>query len=337
MNYCQGVKDFMTIMEPINGHIEALDNFLLSQMEYFEPELVELAHYALNHKGKRIRPMLVFFSGWREDGVINQELVKVAGIVELVHLATLVHDDILDNAAMRHNTPSVYTKYGSKAAVLLGDALFAHALTLAAEFKTNTVCYEVAKSTRRVCAGEIKQNFHSSKASYKVEDYYRIIDLKTAELFSVACYLGSHLGEYPDGYTKAVAAFGRHLGIAYQIYDDLIDILGIEGDSGKTLGTDLMNGKQTLPLLLLLQELDIEEREYFLKQVQNGGIDGKEFKRKIIELGIVEEVVQAFYEEIRLSNEAIKGYHEFQSFSYLFDFREVVVYQVEYRIKTLLI
>ena len=329
------VKSFNSIMEPIKAHLYALDQFLSLQVQSFEPELIELARYALRHKGKRIRPMLVFYSGWKNDNLVSDDLVKAAGIVELVHLATLVHDDILDDATLRHNSSTVCSKYGAKSAVLLGDAIFSHALMLASEFPTNVVCYEVAKSTRRVCAGETKQNFHSHQFSYSVEDYYRIIDLKTAELFSVSCSLGSYLAGFPDDYSNAVASFGRYLGAAYQIYDDLMDILGSEQDTGKTLGTDFSSGKQTLPLLLLLQKFTSGDRQNFLRQIQKGELGQNELKSNIEKFKITQEVAKAFYLQIQLASESIQNYKEYSAFSYLVDIKDLIVSYVDSRIGNL--
>jgi octaprenyl-diphosphate synthase len=186
--------------------------------------------------------------------------VRVAAVVELVHLATLVHDDIMDGAEVRRSRRTAAREYGPTAAVLLGDALFAHALNLATQFPTTEICSAVSESTRRVCAGEIVQTLRRGSTNVTRADYQRIIDLKTAELFRVSCFLGAKLAGFPPGYAEAVSRFGRHLGIAYQIYDDLADFFGEEKRIGKTLGTDFASGKLTLPLLLLMERLTAAER-----------------------------------------------------------------------------
>jgi len=135
------------------GHQAALDAFLREQLAEFEPEIRDLAAYSLDAAGKRIRPALVFLSGWQGPGAPTPELVRVAAVVEMVHLATLVHDDIMDGAEVRRNRPTVARRYGSAAAVLLGDALFAHALHLTTQFPTTAVCAAVSVAMRRVCAG----------------------------------------------------------------------------------------------------------------------------------------------------------------------------------------
>jgi octaprenyl-diphosphate synthase len=239
----------------LGPHMAELDVFLRAQLAAFEPEIRAMVDYCIDTSGKRIRPALVFLSGWQQSARVLPDLVRVAAVVELVHLATLVHDDIMDEADVRRNRRTVSREFGPAAAVLLGDALFAHALHLATEFPTTEVCAAVSESTRRVCAGEIVQTLRRGSTNITRADYQRIVDLKTAELFRVSCFLGARLGGFAPGFVDAASRFGRHLGIAYQIYDDLVDFFGSETRIGKTLGTDLASGKLTLPLLALLERL----------------------------------------------------------------------------------
>ena len=171
----------------LTAHQSALDAFLHEQLAEFEPEIRDLAAYSLEASGKRLRPALVFLSGWKGPGAPSAELVRVAAVVEMVHLATLVHDDIMDGAEVRRNRPTVARRYGSAAAVLLGDALFAHALHLTTQFQTTAVCAAVSVAMRRVCAGEIVQTLRRGSLRVDRADYTRIVDLKTAELFRVSC------------------------------------------------------------------------------------------------------------------------------------------------------
>lgn len=244
-----------------------LDRFLHGELSAFEPEIRTMADYCIDTSGKRIRPALVFLSGWKGEGIPAPDLVRVAAVVELVHLATLVHDDIMDEATVRRGRSTAVREYGATAAVLLGDALFAHALHLATQFPTTEICAAVSESTRRVCAGEIVQTLRRRTTNISRADYQRIIDLKTAELFRVSCFLGAKLGGFSPGYVTAATHFGRRLGIAYQIYDDLADFFGEENRIGKTLGTDLASGKLTLPLIVLGERLPAEERTALTEEI----------------------------------------------------------------------
>ncbi|MSU70227.1 MAG: polyprenyl synthetase family protein [Opitutaceae bacterium] len=245
-----------------------LDRFLRNQIAAFEPEVREMANYCIDTTGKRIRPALVFFSGWREPAAVSPDLVRIAAVVELVHLATLVHDDMMDEAELRRGRRTAARAFGPVAAVLLGDALFSHALHLASQFPTTEVCLAISDSTRKVCAGEIIQTLRRGSVDVSLADYRRVIDLKTAELFQVSCVLGSRLAGCAADYVDAAGRFGRRLGIAYQIYDDLADYFGEEKRIGKTLGTDFASGKLTLPLLTLLERVSGNERAALLEEIQ---------------------------------------------------------------------
>lgn len=260
-------QDFATVFARLKPHMGALDVFLRKQLVAFEPEIRDMADYCIDTSGKRIRPALVFLSGWQGNDIPVPDLVRVSAVVEMIHLATLVHDDIMDEADLRRSRETASRQYGPEAAVLLGDALFAHAMYLAAGFPTTEVCLAVSDSTRKVCAGEIVQTLRRGTTNISREDYFRVIDLKTAELFRISCFLGSRLGGFPAAFVEDASRFGRHLGIAYQIYDDLADFFGQEKAIGKTLGTDLVSGKVTLPLLALMDRLPIGERADLTEEI----------------------------------------------------------------------
>jgi octaprenyl-diphosphate synthase len=290
----------------ITPHLAALDRFMREQAAQFEPEIRDMAAYCLESSGKRLRPTLVFVSGWRGEGVVDEALVRAAGVVEMVHLATLVHDDIMDRAELRRSRQTAARKFGPDAAVLLGDALFSQALHVAAQFPTPEVCRLVSASTRRVCSGEIMQTLRRRDTNVSLADYRRMIDLKTAELFRVSCYLGAALAAPAPGFAEAADRFGHHLGIAYQIYDDLVDFLGEEQKIGKTLGTDLATGKLTLPLMLLLERVPAAERAALVTALREGGATVlADSRRRMQELGIGPAVIRAIDDELAAAYAAL--------------------------------
>lgn len=297
------------VFRRIGAQMTALDRFMQDQVLNFEPEIRSMAAYCLETSGKRLRPTLVFISGWKGESVVLEPLVRAAGIVEMVHLATLVHDDIMDDADVRRNRATASREFGPDAAVLLGDALFSQALHIAAQFPTTEVCLLVSESTRKVCSGEIMQTLHRRDLSVTREDYWRVIDLKTAELFRVSCLLGAKLAGFDAGFVQAANDYGRHLGIAYQIYDDLVDFLGDESNIGKTLGTDLASGKLTLPLMLLLERLSPDERAELIAALQ-----GKKplpltaSVERMRALGIADGVAAAVHEELSLARAVLAPY-----------------------------
>lgn len=298
---------FASVFALVKPHMAELDRFLRGQLAAFEPEIRGMADYCIDTSGKRIRPALVFLSGWRGPGEVQPELVRVAAVVELVHLATLVHDDIMDEADVRRSRRTASREFGPTAAVLLGDALFAHALHLATQFPTTEICAAVSESTRRVCAGEIVQTLRRRSTNISRADYQRIVDLKTAELFRVSCFLGARLAGSEPGYVEAASRFGRHLGIAYQIYDDLVDFFGEETRIGKTLGTDLASGKLTLPLLALLDRLPAAEAAALREEVAGERPPQLALRlRQMRELAIFPVVAEAVQAEIAAATAALR-------------------------------
>lgn len=298
---------FAGVFTLLGPHLAELDRFLHGQLTAFEPEIRTMADYCIDTSGKRIRPALVFLSGWRGPGVVETDLVRVAAVVELVHLATLVHDDIMDEADVRRSRRTAARQYGATAAVLLGDALFAHALHLATQFPTTEICAAVSDSTRKVCAGEIVQTLRRGSTRITLADYQRIVDLKTAELFRVSCFLGAKLGGFESGYVEAASRFGRHLGIAYQIYDDLVDFFGDETRIGKTLGTDLASGKLTLPLLALLERLPPGDRAELTAEVTGERPAQLALRlRQMRELGVFAVVAESVHAEIAAAAGALR-------------------------------
>lgn len=298
-------QDFATVFAMLKPHMAALDVFMRKQLEEFEPEIRSMADYCIDTSGKRIRPALVFTSGWKGDE-ISTDLVRIASVVELVHLASLVHDDIMDEAEVRRNRRTAVREYGATAAVLLGDALFSHALNLATRFPTTEVCSAVSDSMRKVCAGEIIQTLRRGSTNITRADYQRIIDLKTAELFRVSCYLGSRYAGFPAEFVEAASSFGRHLGIAYQVYDDLADFFGDEKRIGKTLGTDLASGKITLPLLALIDRLPAAAKDELIEEITGRRPPQPALRiKQMNELGVFAFVTEAVQEELCLAEAAL--------------------------------
>ncbi len=292
-------RDFSVLLELLQPGMRALDAVLSEQVAHFEPEVRDLAAYCLESTGKRLRPLLVFLAGWDGSGVPGPLLVRAAAVVEMTHLATLVHDDIMDHALLRRGRATVSAKDGPAVAVLLGDALFAQSVWLSTQFPSTEVCASVAVATRQVCTGEIVQTLGGANAEPSRARYRRIIDLKTAELFHVSCRLGARLGGGADAFVEAAGRFGRRLGIAYQIYDDLTDFVGTAEGSGKTLGTDWASGKMTLPVLCLLERCEAVEAQRLLRLLRTGeAAAGVEITARMRELGIFAAVGREAREEI---------------------------------------
>jgi octaprenyl-diphosphate synthase len=253
---------------PVEPFLDAVSLRLMKQVGEFDPSIEAYAEYALKGQGKQLRPLLVALSA-SAAGKPNDDHVMVAVIIEMVHLATLVHDDVMDEAEIRRGRRTLAANWGNEIAVLAGDCLFAHALKLAAGFPTPEVCRAVAGATNTVCTGEILQTRQRSNFRLTLTEYFRILEMKTGELFALSCEMGAYLGGAPEAQRTALRQFGMALGTAYQMYDDCVDIFGTETAAGKSLGTDLTKGKLTLPVLLLRERIDAAEQAELQKLIQN--------------------------------------------------------------------
>ncbi len=284
-------RDLGRILAPIAPALHRVEERLAAQVREFDPELQEYFRHTVGGQGKRLRPALALLSG-QAAGKITDGHIELGVIVELIHIATLVHDDVMDGAQVRRNQPTIPARWGNEQAVLLGDCLFAHALKLAASFLTTEVCRCVADSANTVCTGEILQTRRRFDPTLTIEDYLRIIEMKTGTLFAVSCDLGAHLSGATVPQRSALREYGLALGGAYQIFDDCVDILGEESRAGKSLGTDLARGKLTLPILVCLQQTPEEERSILMDDLTRGGRGAGEVRQILDDHQAIEQSLE---------------------------------------------
>ncbi len=258
--------------ELINSELYAVEERIRAQARAFDPAVEGYVAYAVESSGKRLRPALALIAGGA-TGNIGPDHFDLAVVVELIHAATLVHDDILDSADTRRGNPTPNAKWGNALSVLLGDCLFSHALKLASGFRSSEMMRRMAEAANEVCSGEIIQTQRRFDLKLSVPDYYRIIEMKTGALFAVATELGAFLNEATPSVIAAMRTFGLKFGTAFQIYDDVLDLAGDEARAGKTLGSDLRKGKLTLPILYLLQNSEPQERERICATILDGSDD----------------------------------------------------------------
>jgi octaprenyl-diphosphate synthase len=252
-------RSWRRITEPLEPFLQAVTQRLIEQVKQFDPQIIPYARYALDGSGKHLRPTLVALAA-NATGKSRDAHVTAAVIIEMVHLATLVHDDVMDEAEIRRGQLTLAANWGNEIAVLFGDCLFAQALKLAAGFPTPEVCRAVAMATNTVCSGEILQTQHRRKFQVSRHEYFRVIEMKTAELFTLSCDLAGLLSESTPEYRAALREFGSAFGTAYQVYDDCVDLFGSEATAGKSLGTDLAKGKLTWPVLLAWERAGTADR-----------------------------------------------------------------------------
>ena len=252
-------KKIQAAFKLINAPLYSVEERIAAQAREFDPAVEGYVAYACESSGKRLRPALALLAGGATGNIGNPHM-ELAVILELIHAATLVHDDIMDGADIRRGEPTTNAKWGNTISVLLGDAMFAHALKLSTSFTSTEITRRIANASVDVCSGEIIQTQRRFDLKLSVPDYLRIIEMKTATLFAAATELGALINETSPEVIGAMKTFGLSLGIAYQIYDDCLDIVGDESRAGKTLGSDLKKGKLTLPILHLLQNCTESDR-----------------------------------------------------------------------------
>ena len=297
--------------------LQGVGRRLADQIQAFDPEIAVYAKYALTGQGKQLRPALVALSAGATGPLIDSHIMA-AVIVEMVHLATLVHDDVMDEAEIRRGRPTLAAHWGNEISVLLGDCLFAHALKLAASFPTPEICRAVAAATNTVCSGEILQTQRQKNFELSRAEYFKVLSMKTGELFALSCDLGAFLSGAPPGQRAALRQYGLTLGTAYQIYDDCLDLFGSEDTAGKSLGTDLAKGKMTLPMIWLLERATVSERSKIIALIQDWD---PAFFPQLLDLlqahGALDESRRAAHQYLQLAGKTLHGLPESESRSSL--------------------
>jgi octaprenyl-diphosphate synthase len=238
---------------PILADLAAAEDIFTATLAAYRTPFASLIEHLKHYRGKRLRPALMLLTA-KACGGVSPNHHTLAAAVEMIHTATLVHDDVLDEAEVRRHVKTVNAEWGNKISILLGDMLFTHAFHLTSRVDRRA-CELIGEATNRVCAGELRQvtekgNLHLSEA-----DYFAIIDGKTAALTEACGRLGAIHAGASEYVADKLAAFGRCLGVAFQIADDLLDLTGQEAKAGKTLGTDIEQQKLTLPLIHCLSKL----------------------------------------------------------------------------------
>jgi len=232
----------------------------------------QVSEYIINSGGKRLRPALVVLSAG-SFGYTGQHHFNLAAVVEFIHTATLLHDDVVDESEMRRNRETANALFGNAASVLVGDFLYSRAFQMMVEVDNMRVMQVLADATNTIAEGEVLQLLNCRDPDVNEENYLRVIRFKTAKLFEAASRLGAILGNASPAHEKAMTIYGMHLGTAFQLIDDVLDYSGDHQDTGKNLGDDLAEGKPTLPLIHAIRTGNAEQADLIREAIKNGGID----------------------------------------------------------------
>ena len=240
-----------------------------------------LVKHVSRFHGKMLRPTLVLLSA-KAAGRVNDSHITIATVVEMVHMATLVHDDVLDEAEMRRKGATINHLRGNEAAVLLGDYLISHSYHLCSSLDCQSASRLIAGTTNQVCEGELLQVHNRNNYALDERTYFQIIALKTASLTAACCVLGAKFASADADRVARFQSYGVSLGTAFQIQDDILDLVGDPRTVGKTLGSDIEKGKMTLPIIHFMRTAPREHRDLLLSLLQSGDPDRVEKIRNLI-------------------------------------------------------
>ena len=246
------------LFAPIAADLAAVERVYADTVASAKPGLNRLLNHLDHYRGKRLRPVLLLLTA-HACGRVSQAHHILGAVVEMVHTATLVHDDVLDDAGLRRHVRTVNAGWGNKSSILLGDYLFTHAFHLSSTTGDARACEVIGEATNRVCEGELHQTLERGNLDLTEDEYLDIIDGKTAALTACCCRLGAMYADADPDTVERLANYGRSLGMAFQVADDLLDLTGQEQTAGKTLGTDLDQLKLTLPLIHMLEQVPSDE------------------------------------------------------------------------------
>ncbi len=240
----------------------------------------DIATYILNSGGKRIRPLFLMISSELTGNTVNKEhLLLGAGLIEYIHTATLLHDDVLDNADVRRGNATARVKWGNQPSILVGDYLYTLAVCQAVTIENHEVNHLLSSTCRSMTEGETLQFYHNKDFNLGEETYFKIVEYKTASLISASCRLGAIIAKGSEETKGALSSYGRHIGIAFQVADDTLDYTADGRRLGKSLGEDLKGGKITLPLIHLLQHCKEEERKEVERLIGEPGLQEEDLKQ----------------------------------------------------------
>ncbi|ACV69694.1 polyprenyl synthetase family protein [Desulfohalobium retbaense] len=285
-------------------HRPAIEDHIQSVLGELDPLIVPVASHVLGAGGKRLRPILCVLTA-EAFGYRDKEVYPLATALELLHSATLIHDDILDGAALRRGQPSAHLAFGVQETVLAGDALLAMANKCIAGYGQPELMRIASEAIMATANGEIMEIAQLREPRLSEEDYFQIITGKTAVLIQASCECGAVLAGAKGPQRQAAQDLGRNLGIAFQLVDDALDYTSAVEDSGKPIGGDLREGKLTLPLLFYLKSLPQEEAERVLAAIKHGTLDEVEQSAIITAIGqahlaeATREVAAGYLEQAR--------------------------------------
>ena len=289
--------------------MQAVDQLIQHRLQSDVVLVNQLSHYIINSGGKRLRPMLALLMA-RACGYQESKHIDIAAIVEFIHTATLLHDDVVDESDMRRGKDTANNVWGNQAAVLVGDFLYSRAFEMMVDVDEMRVMQIMASTTNIIAEGEVLQLLNVNDADTDEARYLEVIYSKTAKLFEAACQLGAVLSGLPTEEEEKIAQYGTHLGTAFQLVDDILDYSASSDEMGKNVGDDLAEGKPTLPLIRALavseEQGATDDAELIRKAIEQGGLEYiDEIMQIIKKTNAIEYTTEVARKETLLANQSL--------------------------------
>lgn len=258
-----------SIRSLVREDLATTDKFIISELESNIPMVENIVEYVLSCGGKRVRPMVLFLSA-RALANRDHQHISMAAVIELIHTATLLHDDVVDKSTLRRGHKTANTIWGNDASVLVGDFLYSRAFQIVVNMRHAEVLDIFAKATHFIAEGEIMQLVNCNNPDATEDYYFEIIHRKTAKLFEIASHIGALLASNSDNEIAALRDYGKHLGFAYQLIDDALDYNQSAEETGKNIGQDIADGKPTLPLIYAMRKSKGADLELLRNAIKSG-------------------------------------------------------------------
>jgi len=295
----------------IDPQFSAVNDYIINHLGSNVPLVEKIGHYIVRSGGKRFRPLLVLLATNacnypKQD--TQTDHIKLAAVIEFIHTATLLHDDVVDGSDLRRGKDTANAKWGNAPSVLVGDFLYSRAFQIMVEIGQLKIMDIISNATNVIAEGEVLQLLNSRNPDLSEEDYMKVIIGKTAMLFEAATETGAVLAGASPAQQSALQLYGRHLGIAFQLVDDVMDYLSSAEEMGKNTGDDLAEGKATLPLIQAMKETDAENRKLIRKAIREGGLeDLQPVLAAVKATGAIEYTQQKAQQQSQLAIDSLAG------------------------------
>lgn len=260
------------IYDTVEDDFSRVNDLIIKRLSSDVPLVEKIAHYIIESGGKRLRPLLVLLSS-QAVGYNDDEHLKLAAVIEFLHTATLLHDDVVDTSDLRRGRSTANAKWGNAPSVLVGDFLYARAFEMMVELQNLRIMDVLSHATAVIAEGEVLQLMNVKNPDVSEDKYMEVIHNKTAMLFEAASHTGALLAGASTEQEQALKDYGKHLGLAFQLVDDVLDYRGDAEEMGKNVGDDLAEGKPTLPLIQAMAKGTADEKELIRQAIRKGGLD----------------------------------------------------------------